>query len=567
MPRGIAASEGIGIGNAFCIRSSERKTIYRKPEDPEKEVLRFRETMDTFYEETKKSAERLQQRGLTKESGILSSHIEMAKDPFMISKIQEEIRGGCCAEEAVDKTLDFFAEMFAATGDELTMQRASDVRDIKRRITNILTGDAEQDLSELPSGTILVLRELTPSMTISLNTGNISGIITETGGYTSHSAILSRALEIPAVLSLHGALETIKTGDRVIIDGISGEVKINPDMKEVQFYQKKYAKFMQEREALKIFRGVPGKMASGEPKEVFANIGKPQDAAAAKNDDAEGIGLFRTEFLYMDRGSAPSEEEQFMAYRKAAEVFAPAPVIIRTLDIGGDKEIPYLQMEKEDNPFLGFRAIRYCLDNTKLFKTQLRALLRANAFGNIRIMLPMITNLQEIRAVKDLLELCCRELREEKKTFDGDVQLGIMIETPAAAATADLLAKESDFFSIGTNDLIAYMMSADRGNDRVAGLYTPYQPAVLRSIKQVCEAAHKEGIPVGMCGEAASDPLLIPCLLAFGLDEFSVSREKVLKTRKEISRWEKQEASEISQKVMSLASADEVEHYLREKQK
>ena len=320
--------------------------------------------------------------------------------------------------------------------------------------------------------------------------------------------------------------------------------------------------FQLQRERLNVFRGKKSVTASGTIKEIFANIGSVEDAESARAADAEGVGLFRTEFLYMDRTKAPDEEEQFEAYCKAAKAFSPDPVVIRTLDVGGDKDIPYLHMDQEENPFMGFRAVRYCLENRELFKTQLRALLRAGAEGCIRIMIPMVTCLAEIRGVKALMAECCEELKAEGKRFDPDIKTGIMVETPAAAATADILAEEVDFFSIGTNDLTGYMMAADRGNAKVAYLYETYQPAVLRMIRDVCKAAGKADIPVGMCGEAAADPALTPCLIAFGLDEFSVSPEKVLATRKNISLWSSEDAIAVADKVMSLGTAEEVKQYL-----
>ena len=407
-----------------------------------------------------------------------------------------------------------------------------------------------------------MIRELTPSMAVKIDPAKTQGIIAETGGYTSHAAILARALGIPAVLGVTGALTYIENGKTLILDGISGIVLQEPDNDTKKEYNKKAEMFQLQRERLNIFRGKKSVTASGTIKEIFANIGSVEDAESARAADAEGVGLFRTEFLYMDRTKAPDEEEQFEAYCKVAKAFSPDPVVIRTLDVGGDKDIPYLHMDQEENPFMGFRAVRYCLENRELFKTQLRALLRAGAEGCIRIMIPMVTCLAEIRGVKALMAECCEELKAEGKRFDPDIKTGIMVETPAAAATADILAEEVDFFSIGTNDLTGYMMAADRGNAKVAYLYETYQPAVLRMIRDVCKAAGKADIPVGMCGEAAADPALTPCLIAFGLDEFSVNPEKVLATRKNISLWSSEDAIAVADKVMSLGTAEEVKQYL-----
>ena len=564
MLKGIAVSEGMAYGTAVVIKSESggREKTYRQAESSEKERSRFREAYDSFIKEAEKAAEDLKSRGLEQEAGILLSHVEMVKDPSVASGIEENISNGCCAEEAVDKTLGFFADMFEATGDELTMQRASDVRDINNELIKKLTGNEGPDISSLPEGSVLVTDELTPSMTVDMKTGSVVGIVAETGGYTSHSAILARALGVPAVLSVAGATKLIAEGQDVAVDGISGDVIVSPDNDEKKCCEEKAEAFRRQKALTEEFRGKMTVTASGEKKEVVANIGNAGDVSAAKDGDAEGIGLFRTEFLYMDRDSAPDEEEQLASYRKVAEAFAPAPVIIRTLDVGGDKDVQYLDMGKEDNPFMGFRAIRYCLENQQLFRTQLRALLRANTAGNIRIMLPMVTELQEIRDVRKLIDESVEELKAEGKEFGQNISLGIMVETPAAAATADILAEEADFFSIGTNDLTGYMMSADRGNGKVAYLYSVYQPAVLRMIRNVCEAAHKAGIPVGMCGEAAADPALIPCLLGFGLDEFSVGSRQVLATRRTISLWSRQEAEDTVRKVMTLHTVEETEAYL-----
>ena len=564
MLKGIAVSEGMACGTAVVIKSESggREKTYRQAESSEKERSRFREAYDSFIKDAEKAAEDLKSRGLEQEAGILLSHVEMVKDPSVASGIEENISNGCCAEEAVDKTLGFFADMFEATGDELTMQRASDVRDINNELIKKLTGNEGPDISSLPEGSVLVTDELTPSMTVDMKTGSVVGIVAETGGYTSHSAILARALGVPAVLSVAGATKLIAEGQDVAVDGISGDVIVSPDNDEKKRCEEMAEAFRRQKALTEEFRGKMTVTASGEKKEVVANIGNAGDVSAAKDGDAEGVGLFRTEFLYMDRDSAPDEEEQLASYRKVAEAFAPAPVIIRTLDVGGDKDVQYLDMGKEDNPFMGFRAIRYCLENQQLFRTQLRALLRANTAGNIRIMLPMVTELQEIRDVRKLIDESVEELKAEGKEFGQNISLGIMVETPAAAATADILAEEVDFFSIGTNDLTGYMMSADRGNGKVAYLYSVYQPAVLRMIRNVCEAAHKAGIPVGMCGEAAADPALIPCLLGFGLDEFSVGSRQVLATRRIISLWSRQEAEDTVRKVMTLHTVEETEAYL-----
>lgn len=370
-----------------------------------------------------------------------------------------------------------FIAMFSAADDELTKQRAADVRDIKSGVLGILLGVNEIKVSDAPKGTVLVARELTPSVTAGIVKENIAGIITETGGTTSHSAILARALEIPAVLSVEGVASSLKNGDTVVVDGSEGAVIVNPDDNTVAEYSKKRDAFLAERKELENYRGRETKSASGEAYELFCNIGKPEDAVKAVDADGEGVGLFRTEFLFMDRTSIPTEDEQFEAYKKAALILKGKSLIIRTLDIGGDKDIPYLGLEKEENPFMGFRAIRYCLKNRELFKSQIKAILRASAFGDIKIMFPLITTMDELREGKKLVAECKADLRNMGINFNENIQVGVMVETASAAVIADMLAKEADFFSIGTNDLTGYTMACDRGNNDVSYLYSPFSQA------------------------------------------------------------------------------------------
>ena len=456
-----------------------------------------------------------------------------------------------------------FISMFSATDDELTQQRAADVKDLKTSMLSILLGVKEVKLSAAPKGTVVVAKELTPSMTAGINKENIVGIITETGGKTSHSAILARALEIPAVLSVNGAVSKLSAGTYVIVDGSEGVVIDEPDDAVIQEYDTKRINFLKERKELENFRGKATKALSGEEYELFCNIGKPEDAIKAVDADGEGVGLFRTEFLFMDRTALPTEDEQFDAYKKAALTLKGKPVIIRTLDIGGDKEIPYLGLKKEENPFLGFRAIRYCLKHKDLFKTQLRAIVKASAFGDVRIMFPLITAVEELREGKALVEEVKAELREQGVEFNENIPVGIMTETSAAVMIADILAKESDFFSIGTNDLTGYTMACDRGNDDVAYLYSPLQPSVLRGIKYIIDCANKNNISVGMCGEAAANPMMVPLLMSFGLTEFSVSAPSVLKVRKTISAWSKAEADKVAEKVLAMTTEKEISDYLK----
>lgn len=561
---GIGASEGIGIGKAVCVR--EQNLDYSAVSYGGKEVEkdRLQAAIQQFNERTSAMAEHIRAQVGQKESEILTGQIAMLGDPFMQSQMTEIIEGGQCAEAAVDQVCTMYAEMFAGVDDELMRQRATDVRDIRGRLLAILLKVEGVDVSELPAGSVLVAHDLTPSMTVGLKKENVAAILTETGGRTSHSAILARALELPAVLSVPKALELVKDGDGVIVDGGEGVALLNPDQLTRGEYLKKQEEYQKKRALLAVYRDRETVDADGKRYGLYANIGSPAEAEAAAAAGAEGVGLFRTEFLFMDRTSVPSETEQMEAYQAVSRTMAGKEVIIRTLDVGGDKAIDYLGMEQEENPFLGHRAIRYCLDRPELYKVQLRALLRAGAeLRNIKIMLPLVTSLEEIRGARALLEQCKSELEAEGLPYDKDVSLGIMVETPAAALIADLLAQESDFFSIGTNDLTQYVMAVDRGNAKVEKLYTTFHPAVLRSIRNVIQAAKQAGIPVGMCGEAAADPCLIPLLMSWGLDEFSVSASSVLATRARIHHWRSEEAGQVAQEAMSLSTAAGVQGYLK----
>ena len=402
-------------------------------------------------------------------------------------------------------------------------------------------------------------------MTAGINPANVTGIVTELGGRTSHSAILARALEIPAVVAVNGLLDEVKDGDTVVLDGSTGEVYVNPEIEVKAAYEAKREQFLKDKKELEKYIGQPSVTKDGVQVEIVANIGKPEDIDKVLEYDAEGIGLFRTEFLFMDRTAMPTEEEQFEAYKKVAAAMNGKPVIIRTLDIGGDKEIPYMGLEKDENPFLGYRAIRLCLDRKEdIYKPQLRALLRASAFGNIRIMIPLVTCIDEFREAKSLIEELKKELDEKGIAYKKDIQVGIMVETAAASLIADIFAKEADFFSIGTNDLTQYTMSVDRGNKKVSYLYSTFNPAVLRSIRHIIACGREAGIMVGMCGEAASDPMMVPLLLAFGLNEFSMSASAVLRTRKLVTGFSIKELQAVAEKAMSFATTAEVEAYMKE---
>lgn len=563
MLKGVGASAGIGIGKVICIREQNLDYSQVQYQGREQEKARLKQAVETFCEKTQRMAEDIRQRVGQKESEILSGQVMMLSDPFMVSQMEDAIQSGSCAEAAVDTVCQMYIEMFSNVEDELMKQRATDIGDIKTRMLRLLLGVESVDMASLPKGTVLAAKDLTPSMTVGLQKENVSAIITEVGGKTSHSAILARALEIPAVLGIPDALQQLTDGQTAIVDGATGQVLTEPDAETLYHYTKLQEEQLCQKAMLSIYRDKPTTDASGRSYQLYANIGSVMEAQAALENGAEGIGLFRTEFLFMDRPAMPDEEEQLEAYSSVSHLMKGKEVIIRTLDVGGDKEVSYLKMGSEQNPFLGWRAIRYCLSEQPLFKTQLRALLRAGAQEkNIKIMLPLVTGVQEIRAARSLLEECKQELSREGLEYDPKIALGVMIETPAAALTADLMAKEADFFSIGTNDLTQYTIAVDRGNAKVEQLYTTLHPAVLRSIRGIIHAAKQAKIPVGMCGESAADPLLIPLLMQFGLDEFSVSASSVLKTRKTISEWNREQVEQVAEQAMQLSTPQELDEYL-----
>ena len=563
MLKGVGASAGIGIGKVICIREQNLDYSQVQYQGREQEKARLKQAVETFCEKTQRMAEDIRQRVGQKESEILSGQVMMLSDPFMVSQMEDAIQSGSCAEAAVDTVCQMYIEMFSNVEDELMKQRATDIEDITTRMLRLLLGVESVDMASLPKGTVLAAKDLTPSMTVGLQKENVSAIITEVGGKTSHSAILARALEIPAVLGIPDALQQLTDGQTAIVDGATGQVLTEPDAETLYHYTKLQEEQLRQKAMLSIYRDKPTTDASGRSYQLYANIGSVMEAQAALENGAEGIGLFRTEFLFMDRPAMPDEEEQLEAYSSVSHLMKGKEVIIRTLDVGGDKEVSYLKMGSEQNPFLGWRAIRYCLSEQPLFKTQLRALLRAGAQEkNIKIMLPLVTGVQEIRAARSLLEECKQELSREGLEYDPKIALGVMIETPAADLTADLMAKEADFFSIGTNDLTQYTIAVDRGNAKVEQLYTTLHPAVLRSIRGIIHAAKQAKIPVGMCGESAADPLLIPLLMQFGLDEFSVSASSVLKTRKTISEWNREQVEQVAEQAMQLSTPQELDEYL-----
>lgn len=536
---GVAVSEGYGIGKAVVIKEARPDYSGVAFSTAEKECARLDSAVAEYTAQTKALIEALKKEAGEKNAQILEGHLVMLADPFMIGQMKEKINTASVpAEKAVDEVCSMFCAMFSAAEDELTRQRGTDVNDIKNSLLKILLGIEEVDISRVPAGSVLITSDFTPSMTSKINPQNVEAIIGEVGGVTSHSAIIARAMGIPCVLGVANADHIFAPGEELIVDALKGVVIASPSAGDVQKYTALKEQEQQERLLLKEYINKPTVTKSGVKKAVYANIAKAQDVHSAVVNGAEGIGLFRTEFLYMDREDAPSEEEQFEAYSAVAKAMGGREVIIRTLDVGGDKHIPYLQIEKEENPFMGLRAIRYCLKDTALFKTQLKALLRAACFGNIKIMLPLVCTVEEVQSAKALLLECMQELDAQGTEYKKDIKLGIMMETPAAVFVADELAAESDFFSIGTNDLTGYTMAADRGNREVSYLYDSNNPAVLKAIQRIIESAKKAGIPVGMCGEAAADRNMIPKLIEWGLDEFSVSSSAILKTRKAICACE-----------------------------
>lgn len=563
MNKGIAGSSGYGVGKVVIISDAKPEYENRTITDTDAEIKRYDDAVAAFTEKTHAMAEAMKESVGEHNAEILEGHILLLTDPGMDEITKGAIMSGTCAEAAFESTCDMFAGMFQMADDELTRQRATDIGDIKVRMLKILTGTPDMNISEVPAGTILVAEDLTPSMTAGIVKENVAGIITAVGGKTSHSAILARALEIPAVLSVDGIVDKVSDGMTAVVDGCDGICILDPSQEEIEKYQAKREKYLSDKALLEVYRGKDTVTADGVKVHLYGNIGNPEDAKQVAACDGEGVGLFRTEFLFMGASELPSEEEQFQAYKAAAETMEGREVIIRTLDVGGDKDIPYLGLEEEDNPFLGFRAVRYCLQNKDSYRVQLRALLRASAFGDIKIMVPLVTCVDEIRSVKALVKELMAELDAENIAYNKDIQVGAMIETPAASLIADLLANEADFFSIGTNDLTQYTMAVDRGNAKVAYLYSSYNPAVLRSMKNIIEAANAAGIMVGMCGEAAADPLLIPLLISFGLGEFSVSATSVLATRETIAKWSKAEADELTAKALSLATETEVAELLK----
>lgn len=565
MLRGIGTSKGIGIGKALIIHKCKNAVSRAKINDTEAEVDKFNEAVEKFIQETNELVDKLSQKlnGDDKNALVLKNQEYLIRDSEFTSGVISAITNDKLnAEAAVEDTCEMLKNIFLSFNNDTMTQRVADIEDMKQRLIAIMQGQKHIDLTKLSDNTVIIADEIHPSMTANMDTEHIAGIISEKGGDTSHASILARALEIPAVLSVKDICSKIAEGEEVIVDGAYGEVFVNPTPITLKIYNKKKKAYDERVKELKKYIDKQTVTRDGRKVMLAANIGNADEAAKAVKAGAEGVGLFRTEFLFMNKQALPTEEEQYNEYKKAAVVLDGRQLTIRTLDIGGDKDIPYMGLTKELNPFLGYRAIRFCLDRVDIFTTQLRAVLRASAYGNIRIMIPMITSVTEVQAVKKIINGICRDLDKKDIKYDKDIKIGVMIETPAAAIMADVLAHEVDFFSIGTNDLTQYTLAVDRGNENVAYLYSALNPAVIRSIKHIIECAHNAGIEAGMCGEAAADERMIPLLLNFGLDEFSVTVSRVLETRKEIASWSSKEVKEITENVMNYSEEKEVSNYL-----
>ncbi|AAM25475.1 Phosphoenolpyruvate-protein kinase (PTS system EI component in bacteria) [Caldanaerobacter subterraneus subsp. tengcongensis MB4] len=567
MLKGVAASPGIAIGKAF-LYTKEKVTInVEKIEESkvEEEIAKFRKALEVTQEEIEKIKEKALKEFGKEKAEIFEAHLMLASDPELIEGVENMIKTELVtADNAVNKVIEQNASVMESLNDEYLKERAVDLRDVGNRIIENLLGVKSVNLSDLEEEVVVIARDLTPSDTATMKKEMVLGFATDVGGRTSHTAIMARSLEIPAVVGLGNVTSQVKAGDLVIVDGLEGIVIVNPDEKTVEDYKSKKESYEKKVEGLKQLKDLPAETPDGKKVMLAANIGTPKDVASALANGAEGVGLFRTEFLYMDRNSLPSEEEQFEAYKEVVEKMGGRPVTIRTLDIGGDKELPYLDMPKEMNPFLGYRAIRLCLDRPDIFKTQLRAILRASAYGNVQIMYPMISSVEEVRKANSILEEVKAELDREGVKYDKEIKVGIMVEIPSAAVTADILAKEVDFFSIGTNDLTQYTLAVDRMNEHVKEYYQPFHPAILRLVKMVIDAAHKEGKFAAMCGEMAGDPLAAVILLGLGLDEFSMSATSIPEIKNIIRNVEYEKAKEIAEKALNMSEAREIEKMMKD---
>lgn len=560
---GIAVSSGIAVANAYCLIEPDLSFEKVKVTDIAAEKSRLKEA----YEKSKVELEEIRDIAHTKfgeeKAAIFSAHLLLLGDPELLGAIESKIDDGWNAEAGLQETATMYIDMFEAMDNDYMKERAADIRDVSTRLLSHLLGVEIPDFSRISTDVIIVAEDLTPSLTAQLDKTYVKGFITDIGGRTSHSAILARTMEIPAVVGTKTATRDIVHGAPVIIDGSTGKVIMNATEEVLNEYVEKQKKSEEHRQYLAQYRSSPSVSADGHHVEIAGNIGKPEDVDMIVENGGDGIGLFRTEFLYMDRQELPNEEEQFTAYKTVLEKMQGKPTVVRTLDIGGDKTLPYLKFAPEMNPFLGYRAIRLCLDRQDIFRTQLRALLRASVYGNLKVMFPMIATLEEFRQAKALLLEEKQKLVNEGIAVSDAIEVGMMVEIPSAAVIADLFMQEADFLSIGTNDLIQYTLAADRMNEKISYLYQPYHPAIIRLVKNVIEAAHKNGKWVGMCGEMAGDEIAIPILLALGLDEFSMSAPAILNTRAQIAKLSKAELAEHLDQIFTLTTADEVEDYVK----
>lgn len=563
--KGLGTSPGIGIGKVFVFKEPELKIEKKEIKNTEEEINRLElslkkstDEIDNIYNITLNTIGE-------DEAEIFTAHRMMLEDPEFLGGIKEKIKDEKVnAEWAVNEVANFYIDMFENIEDEYLKARAADLRDVSKRLLRALLNVETPDLISISEKSIIIAEDLTPSDTAQMNKEMVVGIVTELGGRTSHTSIMARTLEVPAIAGVKDATDIFVHGDGIIVDGDSGEIIIKPTEEQLKEYKNKQEQLEEFKIILKKMKGQETISKDGYKVELAGNIGTAKDVESVLENDGEGVGLFRTEFLYMDKDRLPTEEEQFQSYKEVAEKLGDKPLVIRTLDVGGDKDLPYLDLPKEMNPFLGYRAIRLCLDRVDIFKTQLRAILRASAFGNVKIMFPMISNIKEIRDSKAIIEGLKLDLKAENIDFDPNLEIGIMVEIPAVAIHSEAFAKEVDFFSIGTNDLIQYTLAVDRGNTEIAYLYNQFHPAVLRLIKMTIDNGHKEGIWVGMCGEVAGDQKLIPLLLAMGLDEFSMGAASILKSRYLIKQLSKDNISKMLDEILSLPRAEDVEKYIEE---
>jgi phosphotransferase system enzyme I (PtsI) len=562
---GIAASAGIAIAKAFVLQNPEL-TIEKKPvANIAEEIERFQAAINVSKEELSVIKEKANKELGEDKAAIFAAHLLVLSDPELVDAVKQKIENEKInAEVAMNDISSMFINMFEQMDNEYMKERAADIRDVSKRVLAHLLDVKFTTPASIAEEVIILAEDLTPSDTAQLNRQFVKGFATDIGGRTSHSAIMSRSMEIPAVVGTKIITEKVKNDVMVIIDGLDGQVIIDPTEDEIAVYQEKQKKYQQQKEEWAKLVNEKTLSSDGVQVELAANIGTPADVKGVLENGAEGVGLYRTEFLYMGRDQLPTEEEQFKAYKEVLDKMEGKPVVIRTLDIGGDKELPYLNLPKELNPFLGFRAIRLCLEEQDIFRTQLRALLRASTYGNLKIMFPMIATLGEFRSAKSILMEEKEKLVNEGTKVSDDIEVGIMVEIPSTAVMADTFAKEVDFFSIGTNDLIQYTMAADRMNEQVSYLYQPYNPAILRLVKMVIDAAHKEGKWTGMCGEMAGDPIAIPILLGLGLDEFSMSATSVLPARSQILNLSKEKISAHIDQILQMDTMDDVVKFAEE---